>query len=312
MESGQEMSTHRKPDASRDRRDPAHPRVGLALGGGGARGYAHLGVIRTLREQGIPLDLVVGTSMGAVMGGAFACGHDLYKLEEVLKELNLNRLLGFPSSNRALAEVIGRTAREYLTPGQGRAHWRRKDPERTQKLLTFFRLLTRERNFEDLEIPFAAIAADIDTGEEVVLRRGPIYRAISASVAVPGLHDPVRLDGRYLVDGGVVNKVPVDVAVALGAQVVIAVDVGGALAPNVYTSLEVLTQASSVTSRELTRVKLDLMRARLGERLVVLRPSVAGVKMLALHEVATPVRAGEREARARLPAIRAALAAASD
>ncbi|MDW8031581.1 MAG: patatin-like phospholipase family protein [Candidatus Bipolaricaulota bacterium] len=268
------------------------PVIGLALGGGGARGYAHIGVIRTLTAHGVPIDVVAGTSMGAVIGGAYACGLDLYKIEKILKNLDVNRLLGIPDTTlRGLESLAGKTASEYLFK---KADWRLHEPLSLKQLYAFLQMFTGERSFEDLSVPLGVVACDIDTGEEIVLRSGKLYRAIAASIAFPGVHPPVPLGGRFLVDGGLVNKVPVDVAVAMGAEIVIAVDVGAPLNPHVTTSLDVLIQSNAITSQELVRLKLELMRQRLGERLIVIRPRVDRIKLFELRQLDLPIYEGER------------------
>lgn len=274
-------------------------RVGLALGGGGARGYAHLGVIRVLRREGLPIDVVAGTSMGAILGGALASGIDLDKLEQIIRQMDLNKLLAFPRN--ALGRLIGRATSEYLYK---QTSWRHQRPAETQRLEEFVRLLSRGRSFEELAIPFAAVAADIDSGEEVILRTGPLAPAIAASVALPGIHYPVHHQGRFLIDGGVVNKIPIDVAFALGADRVIAVDVSAPLIKGVITSLDVLLQAETIVAQELSRVKCQLLQRQYGERLLILRPHLARLKLLALNELDLPIRAGAAEAERQLPAIR--------
>lgn len=278
------------------------PVIGLALGGGGARGYAHIGVIRTLIAHQVPIDVVAGTSMGAVIGGAYACGVDLHKLEKILKNLDVNKLLGIPDTTlRGIESLAGKTASEYLFK---RADWRTYEPERLTRLYEFLKLFTGERTFEDLSVPLSVIACDIDTGEEIVLRSGKLYRAIAASMSFPGIHPPIHHDGRFLVDGGLVNKIPVDAAVAMGAQVVIAVDVGASLNARVMTSLDVVVQSQAITSRELVRLKLELMRQRLGESLVVIRPRVDQVRMFELRELDLPIREGERATLAQIDLIK--------
>lgn len=282
------------------------PKVGLALGGGGARGYAHIGVLKTLLEHRIPIDVVAGTSMGAVIGSACMCGLNMDKLAKLLKSLDLHDLLGVPAS--PLPEMVERAASEYLFH---KIHWRSGDQAKTLRLMEFYKLLTHNRSFEELEKPFAAVAADIDSGEEVVMDRGKIYRALAASVALPGIHDPVLWQGRLLVDGGVVDKVPVKVAVALGADVVIAVDVSSALSTRIDTSLEVIAQASAITSRILMQTQLELMHRRLGSKLVLIQPEVTGIKTLDLNRLDPPLQAGVRAAEAALPDIHRALECAS-
>ena len=282
------------------------PAIGLALGGGGARGYAHIGVIRTLERHGIPVDVIAGTSMGAVMGGAYACGVDLGKLEHLLKSLDLNRLLGFPrSSIRGLAV---NAATEYLFK---RRDWRQRDLESTESVIEFFDVFTQRKSFEELDILFAVMAVDIDTGEEIVIREGPVARAMAAGIVLPGVQYPIKVGERYVVDGGLVNRVPADVAFELGADVVIAVDVSaGLFVPGVVTSLEVLFQAESIMLQELTRLRLELLQERVGERFVVLRPPVDHVKTLSLDEVDLPVRAGAEETERRLAEIQTLIASA--
>lgn len=282
----------------------SRPKVGIALGGGGARGYAHIGVLRVLQEEGVPLDLVVGTSMGAIIGGAYAAGIDLAKLEKVLSSLDLNRLLGIPYSTfQEVGTVAGRIASELFTG----TDWREREQEGTRALCQFFSLFSRGLKFEDLKVKFAVVAADIDSGEEVVLREGPLDRAIAASATVPGIHYPIRVGDRFLVDGGIINRVPADVALRLGAEIVIAVDVSAPLAAEVTSSIDVLTQVEAITARELTRVKLERVRERLGERLVVLRPKLDGISMLSLDRVSAAARKGEREIRKYLAQIKALL-----
>jgi len=284
------------------------PRVGVALGGGGARGYAHIGVLQVLQRRKIPIDIVVGTSMGAIIGGAYAVGLDLELLKKVLASLDLNALLHVPRSTlQEVSAVAGRIASELLFKN---TNWRQVEGEEAKRLRQFFGLFSRGLAFEDLEVKFAVIAADIDTGEEVLIREGPLAPAIAASATVPGIHQPFRYQGRFLVDGGIVNKLPADAAVRLGAEVVIAVDVSAPLSQEVTTSIDVLTQAEAITARELVRAKLELVRRELGDRLVILRPRMQEITMLALDQVEAAARAGEEGALKRLPEIEGVLARA--
>ncbi|MBI1729425.1 patatin-like phospholipase family protein [Candidatus Acetothermia bacterium] len=275
-------------------------KIGLALGGGGARGYAHLGVIRSLKRHSIPIDVIAGTSMGAVIGGAYACGINLHKLELLLKSIDLNKLLRFPRSS--LLGLMGNTAQEMLFQGRD---WRVKDTERTENLIEFFNLFSQRKAFSELRMPFAIAAVDVDTGEEVVLKNGSVSRALASAIAIPGIHYPVKVDGRFLVDGGVINKVPVELAFALGADVVIAVDVSTPTLRGGVSSVEILMQAESIMMRELNQVKLKSLKDQYGGRYVLLQPSVNDVRTLALGDVETPARAGERETERRIAEIKA-------
>ncbi len=275
------------------------PKVGLALGGGGARGYAHLGVIRSLQRHQIPIDLIAGTSMGAVIGGAYACGIDLDKLERLLKNLDLHKLLRFPRSS--LMGLVGNAASEVLFQGRD---WRSQDTSRTDALIEFFKIFSQRKAFSDVKIPFAIVSVDVDSGEEIILNSGSIARALASAVAIPGIHYPVKIDDRFLVDGGLLNKVPVDLAFSLGADVVIAVDVSVPMMRGGVSSVEILMQAETIMMRELNRVKLETLKARYGERFIVITPPVDEVKTLALGDVESPARFGERETERSMTHIR--------
>jgi NTE family protein len=183
-------------------------KIGLALGGGGARGWAHLGVIEALEEAGIEVDVVAGTSMGALVGGAFASGHAAM-LREFALQLDWKQVAYY------FLEV--NFPRSGLIDGT--------------KIAAFVRKNIGRSNMESLPVPFATVSTDVLTGKEVVTRRGDLIDAIRASIAIPGIFTPVCRDGLVLVDGGLVNPVPVSVARDLGADFVIAVDLNrGALA----------------------------------------------------------------------------------
>ena len=179
-----------------------HKRVGLALWSGGARGWAHLGVLQALREKGIEVDVVAGTSMGAVVGAFLAAGRENV-LRELAQDLDWKRLRPF------FWEVS--LSRSGLTDGR--------------KLLEEFRKMLGLREFRELDLPFRAVATDLHTGGEVVLSSGNLLQAVRASISIPGLFSPVLVGKRFLLDGGLVNPVPVSVARAMGAQTVVAVDV---------------------------------------------------------------------------------------
>ena len=177
------------------------PTVGLVLGGGAARGFAHIGVIRTLAKHGIVPDVVVGTSIGAVIGGCYAAGL-LDNFEDWTRTLTLRGILGYLDLSLSGSGLIG----------GGRLAARLE------------RALGRTI-IEDLPVRYAAIATEVKTGHEIWLTRGRVVEAMRASYALPGIFPPVRIGGRWLVDGALVNPVPVSTARALGARMVIAVNV---------------------------------------------------------------------------------------
>src|SRR5574341_1055149 len=179
------------------------PRIGLALGAGGARGWAHIGVIRALIDAGVKPDIVCGTSMGALVGATYAAG-ELDRLERWAQSLDWKDVLG----------LMDFTWRGGLIRGD--------------KLFDFFRARVEDRDIAALALPFGAVATELATGHEVWLREGTVFDAVRASIAIPGVFAPVLRDGQLLVDGGLVNPVPVSMCRALGADVVIAVDLGWA------------------------------------------------------------------------------------
>jgi NTE family protein len=180
---------------------PRRPLVGLALGSGSARGWAHVGVIRALEQAGIRPDLVCGTSIGALVGAAYAAG-ELERLEQWVLGLGFKNVVAFMDVSLSSGLLKG------------------------ERLMDFFRRNFVDRPLEELAMPFAAVATSLRTGAEVWLRQGSTLEAVRASIAVPGLFAPALREGSVLVDGGLVNPVPVSLARAMGADVVIAVDLG--------------------------------------------------------------------------------------
>lgn len=176
------------------------PRIGLALGSGGARGWCHIGVLKALGALGIRPEVIAGASMGALVGAMAAAGR-LEALEDWARGQSAVRYLGLLDIRLTGGGIVGGV-----------------------EIIQVLRTLGLPARLEDLPRPFAAIACDLATGREVMLTSGPAAEAVRASVALPGVIAPERLDGRWLIDGGVVNPVPVSAARALGAEVVIAVN----------------------------------------------------------------------------------------
>lgn len=184
---------------------PVHrPRLGIALGGGSARGYAHIGVLATLEHQGLAPDLLVGTSFGAVIGALYASGRSVAQMRHdasVMRRRHLlPQLVDFGLHKAALFE--------------GR------------KLERYFEVLTEGRNFEDLSVPLVVVATDVDSGERVLLDSGSLARALRASTSMPGVFTPVEIDGRRLVDGGIGTPVPLDTLDAFDVDIRIGVGAG--------------------------------------------------------------------------------------
>lgn len=212
---------------------PARPKIGLALSGGGARGAAHIGVLRALEEHHIPVDYIAGTSMGAIVGGLYATGMTPDEIERTLTTADWATLFTDKPPRRQLPFRKKQDDRRYLDFEVGvdkKGLHAGLGLIRGQHLNAFLETLLlkagEQRTFDDLPIPFRCVATDIVTGERVVISQGHLATAIRASMSIPSVFNPVELDDHLLVDGGLVDNLPVDVVKAMGADVVIAVDIG--------------------------------------------------------------------------------------
>lgn len=241
------------------------PRIGVALSGGGARGGAHVGVLQVLEELHVPVDAVSGTSMGALIGGLYAAGVPIEKLEQVLRGTDWKDLLDDRPAYRNLVYRRKEDASRYLIDYELGFHdGKLRQPSGLragQKLAFETRMLLldspRETDFARLPIPFRATATDVETGDRVILDHGDLVESILASIAIPAVFAPVAIDGRLLIDGGLVDNLPVDLVREEGADVVIAVDVGTPLADRkrlgsmfamLGQTLSFLTRKNSLTS----------------------------------------------------------------
>lgn len=256
------------------------PKVGVALGGGGARGFAEIGVLRVLEQERIPIDVVVGTSVGSLIGALYADSGSVLDAEFLATEVTDEDLFDY----RALAFLSG-----GLVKGE--------------KLERFLEKHLKHRAIESMAVPFAAVAVELRTGRTVVFDRGPIARAVHASCAIPGVFVPVEIDGRAFVDGGVTEPVPVGPSRARGADVVIAVSIPAAVPGETpRTPVGVVYHAVSIMAAEIGR-----RSAR--EADVVIEPDVGDVAYDDFSQKRRLISAGEVAARAALPAIRSAIEA---
>ena len=179
---------------------PPRPRIGLALGGGAARGLAHIGVLKVLEQADIPIDIIAGTSMGAFIGAMYAAGVPIAHMEKAALEIDW----------RSMARLL-----DPVLPTSGLTD--------SKKLVSFIAALLPARDFEDLNRPLAITATDINTGEAVIIKQGDLLEGLRAGLAFPGIFSPVRFGQRFLVDGGLCKPIPIDVARHLGADKVIGV-----------------------------------------------------------------------------------------
>ncbi|HMK07309.1 MAG TPA: patatin-like phospholipase family protein, partial [Flavobacterium sp.] len=210
---------------------PKRLKIGLVLSGGGAKGFAHIGVLKVLEEAGVKIDYIGGTSMGAVVGGLYASGYNAAQIDSIFKATDFNALLTdfLPRSSKNFYEKKNDEIYAFTLPFN---KFKIGIPTALSKGMYNYNLLNRltanvrhVRDFNQLPIPFLCVASNIETGEEVVLRSGYLPQALLASSALPTVFSPVEIDGKWLVDGGVTNNYPVEEVRKMGADIIIGVDV---------------------------------------------------------------------------------------
>lgn len=279
------------------------PKVGLALGSGSARGWAHIGVIRALQEAGIVPDILCGCSIGALVGAAYADG-DLDLLEQWTIKLTWQDVVGLLDVGFSGGLIKG------------------------DKLIAFFEKHFVDKDFSALPLPFACVATELANGREVWLREGSVAAAVRASIALPGLLAPVNRDGRLLVDGGLVNPVPVSLCRALGADVVIAVDLGSDIVGSSLKRNSTATQdnpgwtsrmlsnlglkrdndlpsLAAVLSTSINIMQVRIARSRLaGEPAdALIAPRLAHLGLMDYHRAPEAIAEGSAAVKRMLPAI---------
>ncbi len=255
------------------------PKIGLALGGGGARGCAHVGILRVLEELHIPIDYIAGTSAGAIVGGMYASGMTPDEIDQALSTTDWRDALADRTRYKDLAYRRKEDDNRYPTVfevGLQRGHLvlpgGLQSGQKLRFLLQWYLIpVSAVHDFSRLPVPFKAVAADIETGDAVVLDHGDLAEAIRASMAVPGVFSPMEIDGKVLVDGGIADNLPVDVVRAMGADVVIAVDVGSPLLKR-----EQLQSLLAVTGQVLTILTRQNVQRQIRGADVVLTPPVSG------------------------------------
>jgi NTE family protein len=250
-------------------------KIGLALGGGSARGFAHIGVLKVLEEAGIKADYLAGCSIGALVGAFYASGGKIKMLERFSRAVDRRNWVDLTFSRMGF--INGKKIEEILY------------------------LMTRRSTFADLKIPLAVVAVDLYSGQKVVLKEGLVSRAVRASISIPGYFVPVEMEGMLLVDGGVLDRVPAGVVRQMGAEFVIAVDTGFyPESGKISTILDVITRSFDIMTREITRnylINAD----------IVISPDLAGVAPSQFDKAGETIAIGEKAAREALPRILAML-----
>lgn len=247
-------------------------KIGLALGAGAARGLAHIGVIKVFQEQGFQFDCISGCSAGAIFGAFYAAGVDFQILEKLAYKIDEPFLI------------------DLTVPKWGIL--------RGERIEAIVRLLTKGRSFEDLEIPFYVMAVDVEEGETVVIEKGRLSDAVRASIAVPGVFVPKRMEGRLLVDGAVLDPVPVGVLRQRNTDAVVAVDVYYSVADKgpvkITNAFELLYRSLSLTGRAISKKSLENAD-------LVIRPPVGHLSPVRFGNVRELIQLGYQAAMGALP-----------
>ena len=239
-------------------------KVGLALGGGGARGLAHIGILKVLERESIPIDLITGTSMGAITGAVYALKKDISAIEKITEKYSkisgFNINLSFSGKERKDKPFFLKKMSDFLKKGYIlNLELRRKYINDGEELKKIIKDLVGDKAFTDTKIPFAAVAADLVKGEKVILTQGKLFDALLASASIPGMFPPVISDKKILVDGGIVDVVPIEAARSLGANFVIAVSVSQTIKKReeFNNAVEIFFRSDSITSAELRKLQLS-------------------------------------------------------
>ena len=281
-------------------------KVGLALGGGGARGFAHLGILKVFQHHKIPIDIIAGTSMGAMIGGLYALHPDIDFLENKIQNNLKSDLFGELSRNllkqdeniqiRPFHRFISYIKQLYLYYNL----YKKKDSLLEEKQIEkILEVLFSEKNIEDTKIPFVCVAADLCKGEEITFFRGSMREAVQASMTIPGVFPPLRWKEKLLVDGAVVETVPVSAAFKLGADIVIAVDVRSKLrhTTSIDNGLAIIFRANKISGIKLS--DLQLKKADF-----ILSPGIKNISWMSFKKAGYCIQQGEKEANLKIGEIK--------
>ncbi|MCD0470120.1 patatin-like phospholipase family protein [Flavobacterium sp. JAS] len=273
------------------------PKIGLVLSGGGAKGFAHIGVLKVLEEAGIKIDYIGGTSMGSVIGGLYASGYNATQIDSIFKKTNFDDLINdyIPRSSK---NFYGKKNDELYAIVLPFSNFRVGIPEALSKGMYNYNLLsslTRNvrhvRDFSKLPTPFLCIGTNIETGEEVLLNKGNLVQAMMASAAFPSLFTPVEIDGNLLVDGGVVNNYPIKEVRNLGADIIIGVDVQDDLMnrKNLKNATRILVQITNLQS-------IDKMKNKIKDTDIYIKPDIRDYGVISFDKGEEIIRKGEEAA----------------
>jgi NTE family protein len=280
----------------------SRPKVGLVLSGGGAKGAAHIGVLKVLEANKVPIDYIVGTSIGSYIGGWYALGYSPDEIQKIMFNTHWDKgYSDFIPREELLYEDKQLRDKYNITLRLGYSDGILKVPSGLllgQSALQLLKLSTDAvgvfDSFDDLAIPYRAVATDISTSKAVVLSSGSITQAMKASSTVPGALEPIEIDGKLLVDGGIVNNMPVDVARAMGADIIIAVDIGSPLLnqKQINSTVDVLNQLSNI----LTITTTNNQKLLLEDEDILIMPDIAGLSTTDFSKLDIALEKGEKAA----------------
>jgi NTE family protein len=254
------------------------PKVALVLGGGSAKGFAHVGVIRALEQEKIPIDMIIGTSVGSLIGGIYASNPEAFQLEWLAFKIERTDILDFSIVSSKMGPVQG------------------------ARLESFVEQNVKTKKVEDTKIPFYPIATDLNTGETVILEKGSLAKAIHASCAIPGIFVPVTFGKRMLVDGGVTDNVACDIARNKGADIIIGVSLQKDVKNyQIDSAIDVIAQSINIMMREASRPKLLCAD-------VIIEPDVHGVSLFDFSQKKMLMEEGIKATRKAVPKIKELLA----
>lgn len=281
----------------------------VVLSGGGARGYSHIGVLKVLEENRIPIDCIVGTSMGAVIGGIYASGMPAKELEKKLLELDLANIALDRIDRKSLPPAHRQDDFLYPLGSVGIGEGRIKLPSGAVQANKFLDILQNwtqhippNMNFDKLPIAYRSVATDMQTGEMVVFKKGSLHQAIRASMAAPGAFSPIEIEGRLLSDGGLTRNLPIDIAQELGATQIIAVNIGTPLMPRekIDSLLSVYQQMINI----LTEQNVNAQKKLLGKQDILIEPQMGDITFLDFTRAEEAIKIGEQAAKDLLPQLK--------
>ena len=243
------------------------PKIILVLGGGGARGFAHIGVLKVLKEANVPIDMVVGTSIGALVGSLYCSGVELEEIEKIAEHIKWNDI-----SNLSSVSLLKMLISEKLLS--------------TQKMERYINQMIGNKYFFQLNIPFVCVATDMTTGEKIIFKEGKVARAARASATIPGLFEPVQYRQRFLVDGGLVENIPVSVAKLFNPDIIITVAVSADITNNSFDNVFFsLFQAIYIQGQQSDRINLNMSD-------VIIAPKVDNISAIELNKAEECIEAG--------------------